>query len=56
MLTDSTLYYVPLPGSDMLACHYMVGPVVDLRWVDQHCCQLLPKHISRFVSYAAKSH
>ena len=38
MLTGSALYYIPLPSSDMLACHYMLEPVVDPHWIDHHYC------------------
>ena len=56
MLTDTMLYYVPPPASNILACHYMLEPVIDPHRVDHHCCQLLPKHVSHFVSSVAKSH
>lgn len=56
ILTGSTLYYIPLPGSEVFACHDMLKPIVDLHLVDQHCCQLLPKHILHFISSELKTH
>lgn len=38
MLTGSMLYFVPLPGSDMLPCDYMLETVVEPHQVDHYCC------------------